>query len=102
MSSLRQTLASRANGARSLGPATPQGKRRSSQNATTHGLLARCIVMENESTAAFEALVAHHCAESQHGGFRHIAAECALIRFRQATPRPDERLQFHVVGFVFR
>jgi len=65
MSSLRQTLASRANGARSLGPATPQGKRRSSQNATTHGLLARCIVMENESTAAFEALVAHLCDRLQ-------------------------------------
>ena len=65
MSSLRLTLASRANGARSLGPATPQGKRRSSQNAIRHGLLARCIVMENESSTAFEALLVQHCDRLQ-------------------------------------
>ena len=60
MSSVRLTLAARANGARSRGPATPEGKRRSSQNATRHGLLAACIVMENESHTAFEALLAEH------------------------------------------
>ena len=65
MSSLRLTLAARSNGARSRGPATPEGKRRSSQNATRHGLLARCIVMENESSAAFEALLAQHCDRLQ-------------------------------------
>ena len=61
MSSIRLTLAARTNGARSRGPVTPEGKRRSSQNATSHGLLARCIVMENESRTAFEALIAQHC-----------------------------------------
>src|ERR1035441_1485559 len=65
MSSLRLTIAARANGARSRGPATPEGKRRSSQNATSHGLLARCIVMENESRTAFEALIAQHCDRLQ-------------------------------------
>ena len=65
MSSIRLTLASRANGARSHGPVSPEGKRRSSQNATSHGLLARCIVMENESRTAFEALFAHLCDRYQ-------------------------------------
>jgi hypothetical protein len=65
MSSLRLTIAARANGARSRGPATPEGKRRSSQNATRHGLLARCIVMENESSTAFEALLVQHCDRLQ-------------------------------------
>ena len=60
MSSLRMILAARNNAARSTGPATPEGKRRSSQNATRHGLLARCVVMQNESRTAFDALLAQH------------------------------------------
>src|ERR1017187_2811475 len=56
-SSLRRILASRANGAGSQGPSTPQGKQRSSQNAIRHGLLARCIVLDKESRPAFEALL---------------------------------------------
>jgi len=59
-SSLRRILASRANGARSQGPSTPEGKRRSSQNAIDHGLLARCIVMPEESLEAFETLLTQH------------------------------------------
>jgi hypothetical protein len=53
MSSLGRILSSRANGARSTGPVTAEGKRRSSQNATSHGLLARHIVMRDESPEGF-------------------------------------------------
>jgi hypothetical protein len=60
MSSLRKVLASRANGARSNGPSTPLGKQRSSQNALRHGLLARCVVLENESRESFETLLGQH------------------------------------------
>jgi len=59
-SSLRRIRASRANGALSKGPKTPEGKRRASLNSLRHGLLADCIVLQNESCAGFEALLAQH------------------------------------------
>jgi len=61
-SSLRRIRASRANGARSRGPRSPQGKARSSQNAIRHGLLARCVVMAGESSQGFDALLQQHQA----------------------------------------
>jgi hypothetical protein len=60
MSSDRRTLSSRANGRRAKGPVTAVGKLRSSQNALRHGLLARCLVLEDESPEAFQALLAQH------------------------------------------
>lgn len=60
MSSLRRILSSRANGARSLGPETPEGKRRASQNATRHGLLSDCVVLPCESQEGFDGLLDQH------------------------------------------
>src|ERR1035441_9949645 len=60
MSSLRRINSSRANGVRSRGPITAQGQDRSSANAIRHGLLAKCVVLENESGPCFDQLVAEH------------------------------------------
>ncbi len=51
--SAAQIAASRANGAKSKGPVTEEGKARAAQNSRRHGLLAEHAVMEYERTEAF-------------------------------------------------
>jgi hypothetical protein len=52
-----QKSASRANGAKTHGPITPEGKRKSARNSFRHGLLAKAIVFEGESREQFAALL---------------------------------------------
>ncbi len=58
MSSQRRIDSSRANGAKSRGPITPEGKRKSSANSARHGLLSQCIVLEDEVPERFHELLA--------------------------------------------
>src|SRR5947209_18568690 len=51
-----QIEASKINGARSQGPATPEGKDRSSQNATTHGIFSQKLIIAGESQEDFDKL----------------------------------------------
>ncbi len=65
MSSIRRIISSRLNGALSKGPITKEGKRRSSQNAISHGLLAEIIVADVERPKGFFALLDQHLATFQ-------------------------------------
>jgi len=60
-----QKAASRANGAKTHGPVTPEGKRKSARNSFRHGLLAKAIVFEGESREQFAALLKAFCDELQ-------------------------------------
>src|ERR1035437_4162877 len=60
MSSLRRINSSRANAARSRGPITPEGKERSSAHPPPPGLLPNGVVLKNESSQCFDALVPQH------------------------------------------
>jgi hypothetical protein len=57
MATDKQIAAARANGARSRGPKTPEGKARSARNATRHGDLSRTVLLKGESREGFEQLV---------------------------------------------
>ena len=50
----KQKAASRANGRKSRGPVTPEGKLRARENALKHGHLAQTVLLPCESPAAFQ------------------------------------------------
>ena len=97
----KQIEASRANGAGSKGPLTAQGKLNSSRNSRRHGLLARTVVLEAESTVRFHQLLhrlprgapAPH-RDSAHAGRNHggrpLASAPRLGR-AEVGPRPRHR-----------
>lgn len=76
MSSTRRINASRANGALSRGPITPQGKTRSALNALDHGLSARAVVIHGESADSFQATLDNFLIRFQPAD----AAELSLVQ----------------------
>jgi hypothetical protein len=60
-----QLAANRANAQKSTGPATPEGKARSSRNSFKHGLYSKQLVVGAEEAAELDALKAKLRAEHQ-------------------------------------
>ena len=60
MSSPRRIRASRANGAKSRGPKSPEGKERVRYNALRHGYLSELVVLPNENREKFDELIRQH------------------------------------------
>ena len=85
MASQKQIQASRINGARSRGPVTGQGKRNSSRNSLRHGLLARTVVLEEESSERFLELLAGYMEEYQPSAPSQVSLveTMAVARWRQ-------------------
>lgn len=52
--------AARANGAKSRGPATPEGRAKSSRNSLRHGLSAKSVLLPAESHEPFQLLLDAH------------------------------------------
>jgi hypothetical protein len=65
MSSERRKQSSRANGAKSHGPTTPEGKNRSARNALQHGMTAACLLLDHEHEEHFEILMQNHIRRFQ-------------------------------------
>ena len=86
----RRRASSRANGAKSRGPATSEGKARSSRNAFRHGLassqlLAASVCLFSEDREQFETLHRSLVEEFQPvtASENHAIEEMAVCRWRQ-------------------
>ncbi len=80
-----QRAAARANGAKSKGPVTEEGKSKSALNALRHGLLAGSIVLSTESRPKFEALLSGYVDEYQPEGQTEndLVEEIAAAKWQQ-------------------
>jgi hypothetical protein len=89
MTSLRQIDANRQNAAKSTGPKTDEGKRRSRRNAVRHGLTAETVVDALENPADYKAFEASVVADfdPQTAVERELVLRLATLlwRLRRAT-----------------
>ncbi len=84
MSSQRRIASSRANGAKSHGPVTPQGKRISAANSLRHGALAGLVLLSEEKQSVFTGLLADLTREfnPQTEAQRVLVEGLAIARWR--------------------
>src|SRR5258708_33815584 len=79
MSSLRKIDSARANGAKSRGPITEEGRKKSSMNAFKHGLNARTPVLFNETDDEHAALLDSYVQDFQPVGPTEMAGVIDMV-----------------------
>jgi hypothetical protein len=77
MTSDKELAANRANAQRSIGPTSDEGKATSSQNATTHGLTGKTVLLPGENPTEFELFCTAIVADLEPAG--PLEAEFAQI-----------------------
>jgi hypothetical protein len=84
MSSQLKSETARANGAKSHGPVTPQGRAASSRNSLRHGLAAKSVVLPTESSEDFQALLDSYARQfhPQGGVERDLVQTMVAARWR--------------------
>src|SRR5712692_9129897 len=87
MSSQRKSDTARANGAKSHGPKTAEGKKKSSLNALTHGHTSKTVnvVLANESDNRFKAVLDSYVEHFEPDGpiEKDLVEEMAVAKWRQ-------------------
>jgi len=85
MASELQQIASRTNGAKSLGPLTADGKQASSRNSLAHGFNSKRVVLPGESQEEFDQLLTSYLDEHQPETptERTLIENMAIARWRQ-------------------
>jgi hypothetical protein len=90
MPSELKSATSRANGAKSHGPITPEGKEKSSQNSLDHGFTAKkTILLECENLGQFQKMVADYTVTYQPGSAveEDLVSEMVACRWRMQRLR---------------
>jgi hypothetical protein len=84
MSSELKSETARANGAKSHGPKTAEGKEASSRNAIKHGLTAHTLILQCESPEDYQAMLAEHIAIHQPATppEKELVDQMAIARWR--------------------
>jgi hypothetical protein len=84
MSSFRRIISSRTNGAKSKGPQSEAGKRRSSLNGIRHGLLSKNVLCDLEDRENFDIVVREHaeCFQPENGVQEGLIEEMAVAHWK--------------------
>jgi hypothetical protein len=88
MSSQRKINSARTNGAKSHGPKTKEGLKKSSMNAVTHGLYSLSVVLKGESREQFQEMLDVYIRQFQPDG----QAEFDLVEEMVAAKWRERRL----------